>query len=239
MHSSNLLMLNDNRLPLLSGHAPAAAVILLHGLGDSGAGLIDLGVAWREALPDAVFVAPDAPHACDMAPFGYQWFSLQDRSPTAILRGVQQAAPILNAYIDSITTHYQLPDQRVALVGFSQGTMMSLYVGPRRAKGLGGILGYSGALIGAETLLAETQSKPPVLLVHGMQDDVVPFAAMRHAEVSLHAAGIAVETLPCPNLAHSIDQAGLQAGARFLRKIFTGTGTNGELTSVLRKLNTP
>ena len=219
--------LTDHRLPPLSGRAPTAAVILLHGLGDSGAGLIDLGVAWREALPNAVFVAPDAPQPCDMAPFGYQWFSLQDRTPAAMLRGVQQAAPILNEYIDNVAAHYQLTDQRVALVGFSQGTMMSLYVGPRRAKALGGILGYSGALIGAETLLAESQSKPPVQLVHGMQDDVVPFAAMRHAEVSLKAAGIAVQSLPCPQLAHSIDQAGLQRGAQFLRKIFTETGTSG------------
>lgn len=218
--------LTDHRLQPLSGRAPTAAVILLHGLGDSGAGLIDLGVAWRELLPDAVFVAPDAPQPCDMAPFGYQWFSLQDRSPAAILRGVQQAAPVLNHYIDSIVAHYQLTEQRVALVGFSQGTMMSLYIGPRRAKALGGILGYSGALIGSETLLTETQSKPPVLLVHGMQDDVVPFAAMRHAELSLKTAGIAVQSLPCPHLAHSIDQAGLRAGAQFLRKIFIETGTS-------------
>lgn len=223
------MTLADHQLPPLSGKPPTSAVILLHGLGDSGAGLIDLGVAWREALPECVFVAPDAPQPCDMAPYGFQWFSLQDRSSAAMLHGVQHAAPILNNYVDAIAARYQLPSQRIALVGFSQGTMMSLYVAPRRAAALAGVLGYSGALLGAETLLTDIKSKPPFMLVHGMQDDVVPFAAMCHAELALQTAGVAVQSLACPQLGHSIDQAGLMAGAQFLRKIFIETGTSGPM----------
>lgn len=211
--------MNDHRLPPLDGGTAQSAVILLHGLGDSGAGLIDLGVMWRQHLPQTLFVAPDAPYPCDMAPMGHQWFSLQDRTPLAILTGVQQAAPLLNAYIDQIMAETALAADRIALVGFSQGTMMSLYVAPRRSEALAGVIGYSGALVGAETLGFEQKSRPPVLLVHGTQDDVVPFSAMSHAEYCLRAVGMSVSTQACPALGHSIDQIGLNKGLGFLQKV--------------------
>ena len=102
-------MLNEHTLPPLSGGKPRHAVILVHGLGDSGAGLIGLGDVWRQALPDTEFLAPDAPFPCDMAPFGYQWFSLQNRSPAAILANVREASPILDAYIDEVQASRALP----------------------------------------------------------------------------------------------------------------------------------
>lgn len=205
----------------LSGGAPKQIVMFLHGLGANGMDLIGLARYWERALPDAVFVSPDAPFPCDMAPVGYQWFSLQEWTPESIQRGVEEAAPILNEYIDQVLAHYNLKDEDLALVGFSQGTMMSLYAGPRRKGKIAGIIGYSGALVGGEGLAAATIQKPPVLLVHGESDGVVPFAAYHHAKDTLTDAGFAVTGLPRPMLEHGIDEEGIAAGQKFLSGIFS------------------
>jgi phospholipase/carboxylesterase len=217
-------------LPTLSGpiHKPAAGgkprqlVILLHGLGADGNDLIGLAPVLAQVLPDAEFVSPNAPFPCDMAPYGYQWFSLQDRSPDTILAGVRAAAPVLDAFIDEALAARGLAEKDLALIGFSQGTMMSLYVGLRRARTVAGIVGFSGALVGAELLAAEIRAKPRVLLVHGDADTMVPFQALGLAERSLAAAGVPVETLVCPGLGHGIDEAGLKAAARFLKEVLAG-----------------
>ncbi|HWI26246.1 MAG TPA: prolyl oligopeptidase family serine peptidase [Stellaceae bacterium] len=205
-----------------SGRAPRQLVLLLHGLGADGSDLIGLAPSWAPLLPDAAFIAPDAPFPCDMAPFGRQWFSLQDRSPAAILAGVRAAAPILDAFIGDALAKRHLDERNLALVGFSQGTMMSLYVGLRRATAPAGIVGFSGALIGAETLAQELRSRPPVLLVHGDADDVVPPQALPMAVSVLEGAGVPVESLSCPGLGHGIDEAGLQRGGEFLRTVLGG-----------------
>jgi phospholipase/carboxylesterase len=207
-----------------AGSAPRQLVILLHGLGADGSDLIGLAPYWAPLLPEAEFVSPDAPFPCDMAPFGRQWFTLQDRSPVSILAGVRAAAPILDAFIDDALKARNLEESRLALVGFSQGTMMSLYVGLRRAKAPAGILGFSGALIGAESLPQEIRSRPPVLLIHGDSDEIVPFQAMALAEQGLKAVGLSVESLTCPGLGHGIDEAGLKRGSAFLRQIFAARG---------------
>jgi phospholipase/carboxylesterase len=157
-----------------------------------------------------------------MAAYGYQWFSVQDRTPAAMLAGVRAAAPILDAYIDEELQKRGLAESDAALVGFSQGTMMSLFVGLRRAAPLAGILGYSGRLIAPELLAGELRSRPPVLLVHGTQDPLVPFDSMTHAEAALHQAGVPVETLACPGIEHAIDPEGLERGGRFLRDVLSG-----------------
>jgi phospholipase/carboxylesterase len=203
-----------------SGGAARQLVILLHGVGADGNDLIGLAPYWAPLLPDAEFVAPDAPYPYDMAPFGRQWFSLQDRSPAAILAGVRAAAPILDAFVDAALAARGLDDSALALVGFSQGTMMSLYTGLRRATPAAAILGYSGALVGAELLAQEIRSRPPVLLVHGDADEVVPAAMLPHAVAALRAAGVPVEDLVCPGLGHGIDEAGLRRGGAFLREAF-------------------
>ncbi len=211
LHTETLSPHNDEKADSL--------VILLHGLGDSGAGLIGLGEEWRTALPRTLFLAPDAPYPCDMNPFGFQWFSAQDWTPSVVLEGVKKAAEPLNDFIDSAIEANAIPASKVALVGFSQGTIMSLYVAPRRAESLAGVVGYSGALVGASTLSQERRSAPPVMLVHGTHDEVLPFDAMAHAAAGLQSANINVSVLPCPGTGHSIDAEGLHEGATFLRRV--------------------
>jgi len=205
-----------------SGKNPTSLVVLLHGVGADGNDLIGLAPYWAPLLPEAEFLAPDGPQPCDMAPFGRQWFSLQDRSPEAILAGVRASAPVLNAFLDDALQARGLGDDKLALVGFSQGTMMSLYVGLRRAKPCAAILGYSGALVGPQLLAGEIRSRPKTLLVHGDADPVVPFTALGIAQKTLAAAGVAVETLACPGIGHSIDEAGLRRGGEFLRAALAG-----------------
>jgi len=208
--------------PPLSGGTPRRLVILLHGLGADGNDLIGLQQYWGRLLPEAEFVSPNAPFPCDMAPYGYQWFSVQDRTPASVLAGVRAAAPSLDAFIDEELRKRDLTDSDAALVGFSQGTMISLFVGLRRAAPLAGILGYSGRLIAPELLAGELRSRPPVLLVHGTEDPLVPFESMANAEAALRQAGVPVETLACPGIEHAIDPEGLERGGRFLRDVLSG-----------------
>ena len=206
------------------GFGPAAGgrarslVVLLHGLGADGHDLIQLAPHWAELLPSTAFVSPHAPFPCDMAPYGRQWFSLQDRDPHRIRSGVAAAAPILDAFLDATLEAHRLDESALALVGFSQGTMMSLHVAPRRARAIAGVVGFSGALVGAEDLATELRSTPPVLLVHGDADQVVPFSAMAAAQSALSAAGVEVTTERRPGLPHSIDEVGLEKAAAFLAR---------------------
>lgn len=200
----------------VSGGAPKQIVILLHGLGADGRDLLGLAPELASAVPDAVFVSPDAPTPCDMAPMGYQWFSLQEWTPEAILRGVQTAAPVLTGFIESQLQRYNLPPEKLVLLGFSQGTMMSLYVGPRYAETIGGIMGYSGALVWEDEEKGQNLRKPPVCLVHGMTDPIVPVAAYYHARDRLMAAGFNVTGHVNPALMHNIDQRGIDEARRFL-----------------------
>ena len=214
-----LMALSGPTRPPLAGGKPRRLVILLHGLGADGNDLIGLQQYWGRLLPDAEFVSPNAPFPCDMAPYGHQWFSVQDRTPAAMLAGVRAAAPILDAFIDDELQKRDFSESDAALVGFSQGPMMSLFVGLRRERPLAGILGYSGRLIGPELLAGELRSRPPVLLVHGTEDPLVPFESMAQAETALTAAGVPVETLACVGIEHSIDPEGLERGGRFLREV--------------------
>lgn len=203
--------------PPATGGKPRRLVILLHGLGADGNDLIGLAPYWARLLPDAEFVSPNAPFPCDMAPSGYQWFSAQDRSPPAVLAGVRAAAPMLDGFIDDALAERGLGAADLALVGFSQGTMMSLFVGLRRREQLAGIVGFSGRLLAPELLADELRSRPPILLVHGTEDPLVPYGSLAAAQAALEAAGVPVETLTCPGIGHSIDEAGLWRGGQFLK----------------------
>ena len=213
----SLPLTGPSRAPASGGKA-SSLVVLLHGLGADGQDLIDLAQHLGPVLPDTAFVAPNAPEPCDMAPYGYQWFSLQDRSPAVMAAGVDRAAPVLARFIEAELAARGLDASRLALVGFSQGTMMSLYVGPRLRPGPAAIVGFSGALLGPDRLAAEKRSAPPTLLIHGDADPVVPFPAMAAAVAGLAGAGIAAESLRRPGLGHGIDGPGLGAAAQFLVK---------------------
>lgn len=200
-----------------SGKTPEQVVILLHGLGADGRDLLGLAPELATALPDAVFVSPDAPFPCDMAPMGRQWFSLQEWTPEAILRGVQHAAPLLDAFIAETLARYELPAEKLALLGFSQGTMMSLYAGPRYKDKIAGIMGFSGALVW-EDVVDSNMRKPPVCLIHGMADPVVPAAAYYHAREKLLGAGFIVSGHLSPTLMHNIDFQGIETARQFLKE---------------------
>jgi phospholipase/carboxylesterase len=213
-------LLSGPRMPPRAGGPPGQLVVLLHGVGADGNDLIGLAPALAERLPHAAFVAPNAPQPCDMAPFGYQWFSLQVRSPPALLAGVKASAPLLDAFLDAELARHGLADHQLALVGFSQGAMLSLYVAPRRARKMAAVLGYSGALIGGESLSAEARSRPSVFLIHGDADEVVPVEALPAAVAGLQAADLPVTWAVHEGLAHGIDPEGIAHGATFLAAAF-------------------
>jgi phospholipase/carboxylesterase len=206
--------------PPLSGSKPEQLVVFLHGYGSNGEDLISLAPYLAPALPEAEFLSPNAPFPCEINPFGgYQWFGLEERSAETRLKGARDAAPILDAFLDEALAARGLTEADLALIGFSQGTMMALHVGLRRANRLAGIVGYSGMLVAPELLPAELKSKPPVLLVHGMADEVLPFAAMAEAEEALKAQGVEVYAEGRPGLPHSIDQRGLELAASMLHQL--------------------
>jgi phospholipase/carboxylesterase len=196
-------------------------VVLCHGLGADGHDLIDLAPFWGRTLPQAAFAAPDAPEDCDMGPFGRQWFSVADRTPARIAAGAATARDALDAFIDAELARLGLPPDAYALMGFSQGAMTALHTGLRRAVPPRGILAFSGALV-APDRLAEATARPPILLVHGEDDEVVPVTRSRSAQAGLESAGFGVTALYCSRLGHGIDDAGLSAGALFLQRIFAG-----------------
>lgn len=210
--------LSGPRQPAASGAKARQLIVLLHGYGANGNDLFGLVPVLAPHFPHAAFVSPNAPFPCTMAGFGYEWFPLQDRSAASIAAGVQMARPILNAFLDAEIAAHGLDDSQVALVGFSQGTMMSLDVGLRRRKALAGIVGYSGRLVPAGDLAAEIVSRPPVLMVHGDADPLVPVAAMQEAVSTLKAQGVNVEGYVRPGLPHSIDEGGLVLGQAFLKR---------------------
>lgn len=207
------------RLAPLSGGAPQQLVVLLHGYGSNGADLIGLAPMWQQALPDALFVAPNAPERCFAAPGGYQWWALHDLTPAALGAGARHAAPVLDAYLDALLADHGLDESKLVLAGFSQGTMMALHVGVRRERAIAGILGYSGMIAGPSLAIDEVRSKPPVLLVHGDADGIVPISAYRHAHAELQRHGFAVEGHVTPGLGHGVDPAGIELGARFVQKV--------------------
>ncbi len=202
-----------------SGGKAKQLVLILHGWGADGHNLIDIAELFARNLPDAHFIAPNAPDICEVNPYGYQWFSLMDRTPASMLAGARKAAETLNGFIDEKLAALSLDNKDLALVGFSQGTMLSLHAGLRR-KDIAAIAGFSGALVAPEALPQEIQSRPPVCLIHGRMDDVVPFTALGMAEEGLRANGVPVETHARPGLGHSIDMEGIAIAGRFLKGAF-------------------
>ncbi len=200
-------------------------VLFLHGYGADGNDLIEIGRAWQGLLPDTAFMSPHAPEPCGQAPTGRQWFALTFRNPEERWLGAIKAAPVLERFLDAELARRKLPPSALALVGFSQGTMMALHVGLRRAAAPAAIVGYSGLFVMPEdteldVIKDEIKSKPPVLLVHGDGDDLIPLQALFESSQALAALDVPVEWHLSRGVGHGIDQEGLRHGAEFLAKQF-------------------
>src|ERR1700730_13489459 len=216
--------LDGPRLAPRSGPAQQL-VVLLHGYGADGNDLIEIGRAWQQILPQAAFVSPHAPEPCGEAPVGRQWFALTFRDPNERWIGVNKAAPLRERFLEAELARHKLPPSALALVGFSQGTMMALHVGLRRATAPAAIVGYSGLLVfppgqAADAVAPEISARPPVLLVHGDQDALIPAQALFQATESWAALGIPVEWHLSQGVGHGIDAEGLRHGGEFLKQHF-------------------
>jgi len=227
--------LDGPRLAPMSGTA-RQLVVLVHGYGADGNDLINIGTDWRVALPDAAFVSPHAPRPCGQAPTGREWFPLTFRNPDERWNGVNMAAPALDAFLDAELARHKLGPAALALVGFSQGTMMSLHVGLRRAQPLAAIVGYSGMLIlkadsDLEGYTPQIRSRPPIWLAHGDRDDLIPVQALFHSREALAAMEVPVEWHIEAGFSHEIAPEGLRQGADFLARRFRAAARRGAMTA--------
>ncbi len=197
-------------------------VVFLHGYGADGKDLIDLAKPFGMALPNASFISPDAPHPCAMSPQGRQWFPIEE-----IPNGAIKASVNLLGLIDNEVKKLSLTFKDVILIGFSQGAMMSMQCLLINHEQLGAIIGYSGALKEENIEAANDQilngkhkySDTPILLVHGEQDEVVPFQSLEKSKYLLNKIGFNVQTLSRQNLAHGIDPEGISKGMEFLKTL--------------------
>jgi phospholipase/carboxylesterase len=208
-------MLTGPSLPPAAGGAPRQLVVFLHGYGADGADLIGLAPFFAQALPHAEFLSPNAPERCGMG-MGYQWFGLTNLDPVLMRDGIRRSAPILDAFIDAALLARGLTTAELALIGFSQGTMMALDRVLRHAAPAKAVVGFSGMVADLSAKPPQSGDRPAVLLIHGVADPVVPFHRLAEAGAALQRAGIQAEMLERPGLAHGIDQQGAERAARFL-----------------------
>lgn len=203
----------------------SSAVIFLHGYGADGADLLGLAEPLAPHLPGTAFFAPNAPEPCRNNPMGFQWFPIPwlDGSSEGDARSsMMRSIGLLDDFIDQVLADEGLAPERLVLVGFSQGTMMALHVAPRRDRAMAGIVGFSGRLLVPETLEAEARVKPPVLLIHGDQDQMVPFEEMALAGQALQAAGFTVYGHVMEGTGHGISPDGLSVALAFIRERLAG-----------------
>lgn len=213
-------VLNTGRKEPVSGET-RSAVVFLHGYGANGADLLGLADPLGAHLPDTLFLAPDAPESCAGAPFGFQWFPIpwiDGSSEEVAMRGMSAAVTDLNAFLDAVMVDEDLLPEQVVLFGFSQGSMMALHVVPRREDAVAGVVAFSGRLLQPELLPAEVVQRPPVLLVHGDADDVVPVQSMAESAEALQAAGWSdLYAHVMKGTGHGIAPDGLSVALAFMR----------------------
>jgi phospholipase/carboxylesterase len=224
--------LDGPRLEPCAGGAPRQLVVFLHGYGADGNDLIEIGRAWQPLMPHAAFMSPHAPTPCQQAPTGREWFPLTFREPSERWLGCNNTRPVVDRFLDAELKRYNLPPSALALVGFSQGTMMALHVGLRREVEPIAIVGYSGMLVDnpdgeLEELIPDIKSTPPVLLVHGDRDDLIPPQALFASTHALSVLGVPVEWHLSPGVGHGIDQEGLRHGGEFLARCMAGRHVDG------------
>jgi phospholipase/carboxylesterase len=200
------------------GRTVSSLIVLLHGYGASGDDLIGFADAWHEALPETLFIAPHAPEPLPYPGYvGFQWFPLTFRDSDEIWRGVCAAAPALDRFLDAELARHRMDPRRLALVGFSQGTMLALHVGLRRSIAPAALVGYSGVIAGPEHLERDIKARPPVQLIHGDQDALIPLEALHITREALASVGIALEWHVRRGLGHGVDPEGLRLGGAYLK----------------------
>lgn len=226
-NNSNYKTLNGPEYYPQSGEHPRQAIIILHGVGADGENLMGIVPHLAEELPDAYFVAPNGPEQYEdgsqsvNGSYGFQWFSLWDRSYDQLKVGVESASEILMAFIDEVRERFDLDYKDIALIGFSQGCMTALHTALRMDdREIAGMLGFSGGMIANQVEENEITSKPPICLIHGAEDPVVPFDRTLYAEEMLQALGLEIRAHIIPELPHSIDYNGIEIGKEFLKRIF-------------------
>ena len=213
-------VLNAGRKEPRSGEI-RSVVVFLHGYGANGQDLLGLGDVLAEHLPDTLFVAPDAPETFPGMPFGFQWFPLpwiDGSSEEVAERGMMASANDLNAFLDALMVDEDVLPEQMVLFGFSQGTMMALHVAPRREDEIAGIVAFSGRLLSPEDLAEKVKCRPPVLLLHGDADNVVPPQSMPDAAQALQNAGWdKIYAHVMKGTGHGIAQDGLSVALAFMR----------------------
>ena len=202
----------------LSKKKPRQAIILCHGYGGDGKDISALAINWQRFLPDAIFLCPNAPEVCSVNPQGYQWFDLTTEKEEAILDKSLVAEEKLSKFLDQVFDHFQLEPTNLALVGFSQGCMMSIQVGLKRKKKINCLIGYSGKVINQKHLLNNINSKPKIFLMHGANDTIVSPTHLLEAKEYLNRCGLRIKTKLFKNCDHRIPVEGSSLGLAFLRK---------------------
>lgn len=212
------MKINFKSLKPKSGKAESI-VFFMHGYGANGQDLLGIGEFFSESLPNTMFIAPDAPWKCAMSPVGYQWFPIpwiDGSSEQEANEKLEIASKEIDRWIDEILANESLDSRNAFLFGFSQGTMLSLHIGPRRFRSLGGIIGCSGKILDVNFLRSSVNSKPPILLMHGDQDDVVDFSFLREAVTELESLKFNVKKHVSRGVGHGISPDGIKVALDFL-----------------------
>ena len=202
----------------LSKDEPKQVIVLCHGYGGDGKNISSLALNWQRFLPEAIFLCPNAPEICAVNPNGYQWFDLTSEKEEIILEKSLAAEEKLNNFLDQIINNFQIESKKLALVGFSQGCMMSIQVGLKRKKEMGCLLGYSGKIINQEHLSKNINSKPKIFLIHGENDTIVPATHLLEAKQYLADCGLKIKTKIIKDCEHKITVEASSLGLEFLKK---------------------
>ena len=211
-------ILDVTSIPPLSKNKPRQAIILCHGYGGDGKDISTLAINWQRFLPDAIFLCPNAPEICSVNPQGYQWFDLASDEEEVILEKSLVAEKKLSIFLDQVFENFQLEPSNLALVGFSQGTMMGIQVGIKKKNKINCLIGYSGKIINQKHLSENINSKPKMFLMHGDKDTIVPPTHLLEAKEYLKKNGINVKTKMFKNCEHRIPVEGSSLGLGFLKK---------------------
>jgi phospholipase/carboxylesterase len=201
-----------------SKNKPQQVIVLCHGYGGDGKDISTLAINWQRFLPEAIFLCPNAPEICAVNPQGYQWFDLSSDKEELILEKSLIVEEKLNTFIDQILNNFQLEPNNLALVGFSQGCMLSIQIALKKKKQISCLIGYSGKVINQKHLSDNIHSKPKIFLMHGANDTLVPPTHLLEAKEYLVKHGLKIKTKMFKDCEHRIPVEGVSLGLGFLKK---------------------